>query len=657
MLTSALSNPMASNVHHANTNSKRIARSKSQPLTENQYSFLPSISPSAIRPTRSFFENLLHLKPYGPLSTTSGIDNRTRISLNLNNTLASDRSSHGKYGYHSVVSGYSVHSPIDQSPRDHRPLPTRLTVKFRRTGDLVLFAIYWCNFARKKNQLCSMEYQSYLQTTDTSDKCMFDKSNFKIQTLEVLPVVREFFSQTPGERDLNSADSVRRCLADVKPFSRLPKVFQDQLLQKAWYECFPERRTIIRQDEQPAYFYIILSGLAIPTCKRASDGNVETLDVLKRGSTFAEKSLLCDSKQNFTVMSKTKLELLVLWKNDFKTILATRDRHCSRADLRYLKNHIPFLRGFPLDRLNEIPNGIQHLHFGQSEVIARDSRRMKHIFIVKKGSLDIWKRLDPGDDNQDPTKTTSERIENEKYTNSDDELTGDNRALFSEINLGGDSSGSLVNSNAGDTDVHSNPGDDRRASSALSSRSRSIVPDDKKFPGIIDKRDRIQLIDYETLSINSTGTKLTLTNALFKQNQPNMKETTKRKLIHPDRRTYVHVKTLNEGQHFGVTDMLFPNQPALTIVSNECECFLLEKSCFTQLASEQYKKAVRRTETPFPNDTDFDNKYHKKELWKRYSKTLYTKTVDRINQRHAETNKPLLQTNEHQSSSFLIDDV
>ena len=33
--------------------------------------------------------------------------------------------------------------------------------------------------------------------------------------------------------------------------------------------------------------------------------------------------------------------------------------------------------------------------FRQSELIARDSRRMKHIFVVKKGSFAIWKRLDP----------------------------------------------------------------------------------------------------------------------------------------------------------------------------------------------------------------------------------------------------------------------
>ncbi|CAF1061096.1 unnamed protein product [Adineta ricciae] len=660
MLTSTLSSPMANVIHQNDTNSKRTARSKSQPLTDSRYTFLPSISPSAVRPTRSFFENLLRLKPYGSLSTASTGDNRTKVSLNLATTLPSDRSSHGKHGYQSIVSGYSIHSPIHQSPRDHRPLPTRLIVKFRRARDLVLFAIYWCNFARKKNQLCSMKYQSFSQSIGGKDTVIFDKSSFKIQTTDILPIVKEFFTQIPGERDLNKADPVRRCLADVRPFSRLPKVFQDQLLQSAWYECFPERRTIIRQDERPAYFYIVLSGSAIPTYRSDSDGAVETLPVLKRGSTFGDKSLLYDSKQNSTVMSRTQVELLVLSKDDFKKIFATRDRHCSKADLRYLKNHIAFLRGFPLDRLNEIPNGIQHLHFGPSEVIAKDSRRMKHVFIVKKGSLDIWKRLDPIDDDEhDPTKTTSERMENEKNIDVDNDLTGDTRALFSDIHLGGDSS-SLVSSIGPDTDVHANqsPADDRRASSALSTRSRSIIPDDKKFPGLIDRRDRIQLIDYETLSINSTGTKLTLTNALLKPNQLNIKETTKCQLIHPDKRLYVHVKTLNEGQHFGVTDLLFPNQPALTVVSNECECFLLDKNCFTQLSSDQYKKAVRRAETPFPNDTEFDEKYHHQQLWKRYSERTYKKTVDRIAQRQSAKIKSSLPTDEHQqSSSFVIDAV
>ncbi len=50
----------------------------------------------------------------------------------------------------------------------------------------------------------------------------------------------------------------------------------------------------------------------------------------------------------------------------------------------------------------------------QSEVIAKDSRRMKHLFIVKKGSLSIWKRLQPNGHNPEIIKTNAEGIENEK---------------------------------------------------------------------------------------------------------------------------------------------------------------------------------------------------------------------------------------------------
>ena len=64
---------------------------------------------------------------------------------------------------------------------------------------------------------------------------------------------------------------------------------------------------------------------------------------------------------------------------------------------------------------------------------------------------------------------------------NEDELTGDNRALFSEVQLGGDSAGSISNANALDNDVRSShsPSDEQRESSALSTRSRSIVPEDK----------------------------------------------------------------------------------------------------------------------------------------------------------------------------------
>ena len=80
--------------------------------------------------------------------------------------------------------------------------------------------------------------------------------------------------------------------------------------------------------------------------------------------------------------------------------------------------------------------------------------------------------------------------------------------------------------------------------------------------------------------------------------------------------------------------MLFSNQPALTLISNECECLLLRKSSFVRMASDQYKQNIRRTEIPFPPDSVFYKSYHTHEVWKRYSKEVYHNAWERMQLQH-----------------------
>lgn len=54
------------------------------------------------------------------------------------------------------------------------------------------------------------------------------------------------------------------------------------------------------------------------------------------------------------------------------------------------------------------------LLFRQSEVIAKDTRRMKHIFVVKIGSIMIWKRLDPDGYTPKLSKHDFDQLENDK---------------------------------------------------------------------------------------------------------------------------------------------------------------------------------------------------------------------------------------------------
>ena len=126
--------------------------------------------------------------------------------------------------------------------------------------------------------------------------------------------------------------------------------------------------------------------------------------------------------------------------------------------------------------------------------------------------------------------------------NNDDEATGDNTTLFSEVQLSGDVDESTANGTTLDTDfrlsrLRRSTIAYRRISSVLSTRSGSFVDIEKvikmitkkihfdyfllkkKFPGIVDKRDRLPLIDYEQLSINNNDSKLSLTNGLIKRSR------------------------------------------------------------------------------------------------------------------------------------------
>jgi len=100
--------------------------------------------------------------------------------------------------------------------------------------------------------------------------------------------------------------------------------------------------------------------------------------------------------------------------------------------------------------------------------------------------------------------------------------------------------------------------------------------------------------------------------------------------------------------------MIFPNQPELTLVSNECECLLLNKSSFLHLASDQYKQHIRRSEIPFPSDSVFYKTYHTNELWKRFSKQVYIDAYERIHQQNPQNIKHSVTMNQQKQPPTLI---
>jgi hypothetical protein len=114
----------------------------------------------------------------------------------------------------------------------------------------------------------------------------------------------------------------------------------------------------------------------------------------------------------------------------------------------------------------------------------------------------------------------------------DDEATGDNPTLFSEVQLSGDVDEPVNNGTSMDNDFRLNQMrrptiSGRRVSVAPPVRPPSLIDIEKviqlnlemslssfscqRFPGISDKRDRLPLIDYDQLTMQTVGPKLSLT--------------------------------------------------------------------------------------------------------------------------------------------------
>ncbi|CAH3013636.1 unnamed protein product [Porites evermanni] len=92
--------------------------------------------------------------------------------------------------------------------------------------------------------------------------------------------------------------------------------------------------------------------------------------------------------------------------------------------------------------------------------------------------------------------------------------------------------------------------------------------------------------------------------------------------LHP---MFVQVALLQKGDCFGVSSMVFDEQPSLSLVSNGAECIMISKKFFLSHCSDAIKRRLLVTETPYPNDDLLQKSLQDKVNWDAYRrKTIKT---------------------------------
>ncbi|KAK3103217.1 hypothetical protein FSP39_017507 [Pinctada imbricata] len=502
---------------------------------------------------------------------------------------------------------------------------------------------------------------------------------------------KRILQKPPGTRTDEELHYVKIALRNYKSIVEYPVEMQHKIASRGWYESYDTKRVIIREGHIPVCFYFVLTGSAVVSYLDGSTSTQKTVLFLHRGDSFGEQAIMTQSLRQTTVISREKIELLVMYDEDFIDIFMS-------GGLRDLNDpfilSLSFLKGWPLEKLAENPKKAIFSFFKRNTVLSKDSTKSDWIFVVKSGSCSVFKKLR----SVDPKRKVREIAKKEWRKHIEDSIKvgaslshEDQLTLLCEEQIKRMEQQNLsiryyalpeinIATNAAYDDLRKQHNDMiqasqvKRAMEELKTKAAdagSVVTDptgeeeEQKLQEQAKSYRRMSIVDlsnlvakvcchinfersysisgkdsvttyptidetYETLDDYATGYDVTQERA-----SSNGPPSTKQVDDFMDKQNdsnnlYVIVNILTKGQVFGLEDVVFDNQPGFSLVSNGAEVIMINKKFYTEnLTTHQYV-VLRESVWPYPSDEKLQRDLETKIRWD-YQKRVNLKNVLRNN--------------------------
>ena len=114
--------------------------------------------------------------------------------------------------------------------------------------------------------------------------------------------------------------AICRFLSNAAPFASLGPIVLAEIADRMKIETHAAGTEIVRQGEPGDKFYVIRSGSV--DVRIAEHHTVRTVATLSDGDMFGETALLTDQLRNATIVARERLEVYVLGKTDFRSVVA-----------------------------------------------------------------------------------------------------------------------------------------------------------------------------------------------------------------------------------------------------------------------------------------------------------------------------------------------
>ncbi|KAL4226762.1 hypothetical protein ACF0H5_014742 [Mactra antiquata] len=544
----------------------------------------------------------------------------------------------------------------------------RLIKKFRFCARIVILVnSWWKKHAHTEVSQTHPYYMQYEMINDVSENpsenaIEFKASYFKAnKQMRMSQEAQRILTMNPEQRTKEEAMIALRsidCIADY------PLRMQEALARHGMFQSYGPKRIVIRQGHPPLYFYFILYGTAVVATLEEGEPYARTRVTLRRGENFGELAIARRIPRQSTVLTMEYTEFLTIDCDTYENIfMAGGVKTIHDPDHNNFMRSMNFLQNWPLEKLAINPKAMEFCYFRRNTVMVKDSNISDWIYIVKSGSLKVFKKL------QRCYPTVNKRTGN--YTmlaHTDgyhsfmcDESDYHRYAMYNNIHLPTPLSPD-TDSEDEEHCIYKSNGDEKENLKALPlmQRVERLIRPRTATGGVIEtygqsKHERakkrnirsaksvgarpLKMTQFKTsptprtvssfsttseadthidlsLVTPDTQAKRTLVDDWENSSRLKKKEITAADLD-PE---FVLVQILTKGQAFGIQQVLLENQPSLILVSGGAECVMLNKKFYKENIDSNSLQKLKQQISPYPSDEELQNNLQVRVNWLKYKK-------------------------------------
>ncbi|XP_022080342.1 uncharacterized protein LOC110973663 [Acanthaster planci] len=545
--------------------------------------------------------------------------------------------------------------------------PISCLKRFRLVAKVVVLCVSMC---RKSFLRSEKEKEAYMSFESSSSflggqRLMFDPAYFKADRQQRLSEeTKRILNLRPEARTDDLIKYVEIALRNIRAFAQYPKRMQHMLCRVGWLEEYESKRAILRQGHLPHAFYFILSGEVVVTVLDTKKGKrvAETVAMLKRGDSFGELAILNRTRRASTVISQDRVELLCISVEDFEDIfmLSGGIKRVNDPDQHAFLTSLACLKHWPLHLIEKHPNECRFHFFKDGNVLIKDSLFSDWIYIIKSGSCSVLKKLkrvspsipsrlkrkpsavvwgnSTGHDALPSTAACTTEFVNSSPSKKKQRRHRRNHTWPVITRRPGGIRDGPTQTAADDAGLRSQPAGRASRGMADGFARRSLQGNCKRGVYLKTSRDESGVAASPNAGNKSHGTEQ-------KSDDKNLEEESRpfvqrRREFHSDldnsrtpvERTeadsdpmFVVVQVLTKGAVFGLTGVVFSDQPSLSLVSNGAECIVINKKFYLEHATEETLRGLRREEVPYPSEEELQSKLQQYMNWNAYRHhTFYT---------------------------------